>query len=362
MAQTVDALEYLAHPEKHPAPAVCVLFGDEPFLQRQALAKLRQQVVPSEDGEFSVAVLAGDEIELREVFDELSTGSLFGGGQRLVIVEEADDFVSRHRAALEQYVARPKRSAVLVLLVKTWPGTTRLAKAVVETGLPIECKCPPPARLAKWLVAWAKQQHQARLEPGAAEVLIEHVEPDLGLLDQELAKLASLAGTAGPITAELVDQAVGGWRAKTAWDLLDAALNGQTSEALIQLDRLLLSGEVPIALMGQVGASLRRMAAAVRLLEQAELTGRRSSLRQALEQAGVKPFVLAKAESQLRRLGRVRAGQLYHWLLEADLALKGTSSSPGRARLLLEEFVVRLSAPQSETQRPAAAHASGRRG
>src|SRR5208283_1177970 len=105
-------------------------------------------------------------------------------------------------------------------------------------------------------------------------------------------------------------------------------------------------GEVPIAFMGQLGASLRRMAAAVRLLEQAELTGRRGNLRQALEQAGVKPFVLSKAEGQLRRLGRPRAGQLYHWLLDADLALKGTSSSPTRARLLLEEFVVRLSAHQ----------------
>jgi DNA polymerase-3 subunit delta len=347
MSQPVDALEYIAHPEKHPAPAVCVLFGDEPFLQRQVLGKLRQQVVHNEDGEFSVAVLSGEEVELRVVLDELSTASLFGGGPRLVIVEDADDFVTRNRAALEQYVARPKRASVLVLVVKSWPGNTRLAKAVVESGMPVECKCPPPARLAKWLVAWARQQYQGRLEPGAADVLIEHVEPDLGLLDQELAKLASLAGEGGTITAELVDQAVGGWRAKTAWDLLDAALEGKTSEALIQLDRLLLSGEVPIALMGQVAASLRRLAAAVRLLEQAELTGRRSSLRQALEQAGVKPFVLAKTEGQLRRLGRARAAQLYHWLLDADLALKGTSSSPARARLLLEEFVVRLSAPQS---------------
>ena len=357
MAKPIDALDYIAHPEKHPAPAVCVLFGDEPFLQRQVLAKLRQQVVKSEDGEFSVALLDGDEVELRVVFDELSTASLFGGGQRLVIVEDADEFVTANRAALEQYVAKPKRGSVLVLVVKTWPANTRLAKAVVESGMPVECKCPPPAKLAKWLVAWSKQQHGAKLEPGAADVLIEHVEPDLGLLDQELAKLASLAGEGGSITPELVDQAVGGWRAKTAWDLLDAALDGKTSEALIQLDRLLLSGEVPIALMGQLGASLRRMAAAVRLLEQAELTGRRGNLRQALEQAGVKPFVLSKAEGQLRRLGRVRAAQLYHWLLEADLALKGTSSSPTRARLLLEEFVVRLSAHQ-----PAAANASGRRG
>ena len=62
-----------------------------------------------------------------------------------------------------------------------------------------------------------------------------------------------------------------------------------------------------------------------------------------LEQAGFKRFVLEKAERQLRQLGRARGGQLFQWLLEADLALKGASSSPPRARLVLEELIVRLS-------------------
>jgi hypothetical protein len=72
-------------------------------------------------------------------------------------------------------------------------------------------------------------------------------------------------------------------------------------------------------------------------------------LRQALERAGVKPFLIGKVEPQLRRLGRTRAGQLYRWLLEADLALKGSSSSPARARLVLEKLIVRIaSSPASQ--------------
>ena len=35
----------------------------------------------------------------------------------------------------------------------------------------------------------------------------------------------------------------------------DATLNGQTAEALAQLDRLLLAGEAPIALLGQVASN-----------------------------------------------------------------------------------------------------------
>ena len=67
------------------------------------------------------------------------------------------------------------------------------------------------------------------------------------------------------------------------------------------------------------------------------------TLTAALKEAGVKPFAVEKAERQLRQLGRPRAKQLYRWLLEADLALKGGRSSGLPQRLVLEEFIVRPS-------------------
>jgi DNA polymerase-3 subunit delta len=352
MPKPVDALDYLAHPAKHPPQGVVALFGDESFLKRQVLETLKSQVLSGADAEFSVSVFSGRETPMREVVDALSTRALFGGGQHLVIVEEADEFVSANRPSLEQYVTRSQSASILVLDVKTWPATTRLYKALAETGLQIECKFPPPAKVLKWLVSWAQRKHDARLEPSAAELLLETLEPELGLFDQELAKLAALAGSKEAISASMVHQVVGGWRAKTAWEMLDAALAGDSRTALVQLDHLLLSGEVPIALLGQISASLRRYAAATRLVEQAAATRRSITLRQALEQAGMKPFLLGKAEGQLRQLGRDRASQLYHWLLEADLALKGSSSSPLRSRLVLEELIVRISASISTRQKP----------
>ncbi len=134
--------------------------------------------------------------------------------------------------------------------------------------------------------------------------------------------------------------------------MIEAALDGNAAEALVQLDRLLLAGEEPIAIFAMMSGSLRRLAAATRIIEQAETERRRISLPDALREAGVSPkkFVLDKAERQLRQITRHRARHIYQWLLEADLALKGTSSSGDRARLVLEELIVRLSrqlAPKS---------------
>jgi DNA polymerase-3 subunit delta len=113
---------------------------------------------------------------------------------------------------------------------------------------------------------------------------------------------------------------------------------------MLQLDRILASGEQPVGLLGQISASLRRLAAATRLIIQAEAGRRRVSLGDALGQAGIRSFVLQKSERQLRLLGRQRGAQLYRWLLEADLDLKGDSAMP--PRLILERLIVRIASRQ----------------
>jgi DNA polymerase-3 subunit delta len=341
----IHALDYLAEKTHAAAPGCCVLFGDEPFLKGLLLAELRHEVLGEGEAEFGMTRFDGRNADWPSVSDELITVGLFGGGRRLVVVDDADDFVSDHRGQLEDVIGRTSRTGTLVLVVQSWPSNTRLAKQVAASGLAVECKSPPVARLIKWLSTLARDRHQARLEREAAESLVEIVGPELGLIDQELAKL-SAAANGQPIGSELVQQLVGGWKAKTAWDMLDAAVEGRTGEALVELDRLVLSGENPIAVMGQIAATLRRFAAATRIIEQTEASGGRANLRQALELAGVKSFVAQKSEAQLRKLGRQRAGRIYRWLLEADLALKGSSSAPARARTVLEQLVVRLGVPE----------------
>ncbi|MBN1588039.1 MAG: DNA polymerase III subunit delta [Pirellulales bacterium] len=346
MAKPIDALDYLAKPGQHPAVGVCVTFGDDPFLARQVLASLRAEVLGEEDAEFSLSTFEGRAAELGDVLGELATMAMFGGGRRLIVVDQADPFVTRYRAELEDYVARPSTAGVLVLQLKSFPSNTRLYKAVAASGLVVNTNAPPAGKLARWVTAWAKQAHQAKITSAAAETLIELVGPELGLLDQELAKMALSVAGGEPITPEVVGRMVGSWRAKTTWDMLDAALAANVPEALAQLDRLLLAGETPIAILGQISASLRRLAAATRLVLKTEAAGRRPALGPALEQAGVKRFVLEKTQRQLRQLGRHRGARLYPALLQADLDLKGASSLA--PRLILERLILWLAAPQAK--------------
>ncbi len=354
---TLHAFDYLKEGSPGESSSVCVAFGDEAFLKRLVHAQIRQSVLGDADEDVPFATFEGQSAEWRDVFDELSTVSLFGGGRpRLVVVDQADEFVALHRGPLEDYVEKPRSSGVLVLDVGTWASNTRLYKAVDKHGVQIECRPPETARgkrkyldearVRTWLVERAKLQHDVSLTAQAAELLLELEGPELGLLDQDLAKLSLFAGAGGKVTPEMVRDQVGGWRTRTTWDLIDAAADGDAGEALLQLQRLLVAGEHPVALFGQIAWSLRRFASAARIFEQAEKDGQRIRIRDALEAAGFRKWpqeAMNNAERQLKQLGRERAGRLYRWLLDADLALKGSHSNPERARYVLEELFLRMS-------------------
>ncbi|MDZ4819972.1 MAG: DNA polymerase III subunit delta [Planctomycetota bacterium] len=361
MAKTaaLTGLKYLSEPDKHPAAAVCVVYGDEPFLKRMVLDQLRTQIAPDDDADFSFSVKSGELIEQpREIFDELRTVALFGG-RRVVLIEGADKLVTDFRSKFEDYVDRPSSSGLLILEVKTWPATTRLYKAVDKTGLQIECKTPSISELSKWIRTRCKKEHGVEFEPAALDRLLDIIGPDMGRLDSETAKLAPLVfasaektgGTAksgGKITPELVDQHVGGWQTVKAWAMIDLALEGKTAAALKEFDRLVLSGEEPIALLAMTAGSMRKLAAATRWIEDAEASGRSLGLRQALELAGIPkwPDAIQRAERQLMHLGRHRAGPLFRRVLEADLSLKGSHSAKNRTRLVMEELILSFHPPR----------------
>lgn len=345
----MHALDLLSAAAEIPSVHLVTLVGDDSFLQRYALQTLRSHFLSAGDGEYSFSRWEGANAAARDVLDEIATVGLFGNGTRLASISEADSFISRHRQELEKFAQSSPGTGILVLEVKSLPSNTRLYKLAQKHGLLVECATPPANRLKSWMMSWAKEAHGISLERAAADLLLELVGPAMGLLDQEIAKLALLATPKKTVSDKLVQEVVGGWRSKTVWQLLDAALDGNTNEAIEQVDRLILGGESPIGILAQIASSLRRLSSATVLISESEAAGLRMPLRSALQQSGVKPFVLAKSESQLRRLGRDRGLMLSSWLLETDLALKGTSSTPTRSRLALEQLLVRLAVPTGKS-------------
>ncbi|HWL10861.1 MAG TPA: DNA polymerase III subunit delta, partial [Planctomicrobium sp.] len=303
-------------------------------LKSASLTLLCQQVLGA-TGEDAIGLtkFSAKDLDFRTVRDELQMVSMFSD-RKLVVVEDADDFISTYRSQLEGYAEKPSRKSVLVLDVKSWRKNTRLAKKIDADGLELECTELKEGPLKKWLIQQAKEVYEKTLLQDAAELLPTLAGNGLGLLDQELSKLTSYVGDRQQITAEDVRTLVGGWKAETTWSMVDAIRDGNAGEAIACLNKLLYAGEPGPKILGGLNYVFRKVALAT------EQSRRGSSLTQALKDNGVFPRDVGTMENYLRRIRRPRAEAILETLAKADYGLKGGSRLP--EQLQLEQLVLWL--------------------
>lgn len=325
---------WLKDPTAKPIGPLVALYGSERFFKQRTIQTLIQTVLGGEDPELSLTRFAGATVDYSTVLEELRTVSMFGD-RRLVVVDDADEFVKNARPQLEKYLEKPVRKSILVLILNSFPSNTRLFKKVAESGLPLECVSPKPWELPKWLTSYAKETYDKQLTQDAAQTLVELAGTDLSQLDQELNKLTTYVGDKPRIDAAAVTKLVGGWKAETTWGMLDAVRDGKLAEALHLLDKLMFSGEHPLKLLGGVNYQFRPLG------QVTEATRQGQSLSHAISGAGVRPQAAEGMAAYLKRIGRPRAEQMLTWLLTADRELKGGSHLPDR--LIMERLLAQLS-------------------
>ncbi|MDO5308539.1 MAG: DNA polymerase III subunit delta [Planctomycetia bacterium] len=337
----IPAIDLIENPQKYDIPPVCVLVGEETFLRFHAFQAIRNLVLTDRGSEFSLTRIDTSLAPtFPQVIAEVSTLIMFGEGRRLVTLDPADQFVSQNKDKLEVYVDNPSSSGVLVLQVSSFPSNLRLYKKLDKVGMIVDCKPLPTKSIPKWLVAWAARAYNIKLASETAALLVELVGDSLGALDQELAKLNILANGRA-IDRQLIEANVRNTRQRKAWDLVDLALDGNTSAALRLLRQLYAEGENPVGLLAQITTSLRRIASAVEYINESPMP---PTVNSALARVGVPSFVLGKTAAQLNKLGPRRARTLIQTIVQTDVDLKGGSKADPKE--VLERFIVKISAPQ----------------
>ncbi len=214
---------------------VYALIGEDAFLQLQKIDALLRQLGPDAQRIDS----DGEQAELADVFDELRSFAMFGGS-KILIMRNADAFLSRFREQLENYVANPSSGSTLVLRLSSLPANQRIYKAIAKIGGIEVCKPPKPYDLPKWIVNHAKAAHQVAVVPDAANLLADLIGGDLGRLDCELAKLA-IQAQGGRITPDDIAGSVVFQRDQEMWDMTNALASGSPAEAVRRWRQLLQS-------------------------------------------------------------------------------------------------------------------------
>ncbi len=311
---------------------VYAVVGQDQFRKRNTIVAICDEWAKSDGIDKRPSRYEGSKSELAVVLDDVRTYSLLGG-VRLVIVDDADTFITRHRASLEKYCTEPVDSGVLILECSSMPSNTRLYKAIAKTGQMIKCDPLKGQALQAWMVQHCRDAYGKQLDRQAAWRLADLVGQSLGSLDAELSKLSIFVGSRPAITPKDVEELVGRLREEDIFGITDAMASGDTAAALTKWEKVLATDRAgPARAVGGLAWGFRKL---LDLKLQSESGVPMGSL---ARQAFTTPDVLQ------RRLARHNVAELQDnlvALLKADVASKNGLSTASSA---IQQFIVTQSA------------------
>ena len=310
-----------SRPSLDAATRLAVLSGPEQMLKTELLRGLRK-ALEAEQGEVETIVYDGKATELADVLDELRSYGLMQQ-HKIVVVDDADQFVSVHREALARYAASPVDTATLVFRSVRW-NRGKLDKLIEQAGAIIKCEPLTAPAARDWLIDRAEREHGRKLARDAADLLVAKMGTALGRLDGELAKLAVLVGDADAIDRSLVEQVVGRGSDEEAWAVQEALLKamldssrGGAGGPVAQLHEIVDVAGQPDVLVGYFVADLMRKLHMALLMRRKRTPD--GAILRTLNVFGSRQTLFMEA---LRRLDEDASGRLFDRIVELDRRAK----------------------------------------
>lgn len=311
----------------YPAAAV-LIFGNEEYIVSTVRNSLRKQYSAQHEDAERVHLNAKD--YRAGDLAQATSPSLFGG-EKLVEITNVSQMSEDFLKDTLNYLESPEEETMVIL---HHSGGNRGKKLVdvfraSRKYLLVEAK-PLKTDADKTSFVhyefWAKEK---KIEPKAVRLLIAAAGSDIS----ELASACQQLIEDGPetITEEVVDTYYGGRTEVTAFKVSDAAVSGDSKQALRLLRHALDTGTEAIPLLGALSMRMRNIA---------RVHGSRGNAQGLAAELKLAPWQVEQAQRDSRRYSEHDIALILRILADADAQLKGESQTPLYA---LEKAVLTMS-------------------
>jgi DNA polymerase III subunit delta len=317
-------------------PAYLLTGTDRPKIGR-ALRRLRSRF-----GDEAVELVSADSASGEDVAAGLNSLGLFGAG-RLVVVHGVERWKKRDVEALDGYLTDPVGGTVLALVAEEAPKDDSLGKLVARRGGEVLAyDIPKPKDPSVW-VRSEFARIGAQVTDDAARRLVEVAGDEIGLLEQEVEKLATWANgeRIGPREVEGLAVPV---HEPPTWALSDAWGARDVGEVLAACEAELEKGVEPFLIAVRLAAQVS-LVRAVQALANDGLGARDIGSRLKKHE-----FRIRKALGHAQRYSRDELDAAIVRLAALDAALKGASRVSNE--LELERALIEITAAREPAPAP----------
>lgn len=247
-----------------------------------------------------------------------------------------DTITDEHEPVLSAYIGNPALHSIVIFIADELNGVRKMGKFLRDKTTAVEFTRLDDRQLSEMARSKFTEAGAEIAEP-ALRQLIGLVGQDVRRLTNEVNKLIAAAMPRKVITSELIAALVPNSRELTNFELTDHLVAGRRTEALTTLKKILDDGAEPVALMGLISYSYRR------LLMAKDLMSRGADRREVTSAAKVfqnqEPFLTAARRADMKSLTHA-----IKRLAQTDLAIKSSlgGSGAGGARMQIEMLVCEL--------------------
>ena len=252
---------WLRQIEQGEVTPVVLLYGPDPFLIEEAVARLTRLVCPDS----ALLSMSREVFETREAGPEGIVRAAetlpWGASRRLVVARGVEALGTKQAEPLVEYLRAPNPSTVFVLCVLQPLAPSHWLLKAVPAASVVEL----PQLAGRALAAWLRSRASAEgleVSDEAAQLLITLVGDDPAALAGEVVKAAIGGGEQNRrVGVAEVRAVVGEHRSREVFELTRAVEQKDAGVALPLLERLLSAGEEPMRILAILSGQARRQAA-----------------------------------------------------------------------------------------------------
>jgi len=305
--------------------------GAESLLADRAIS----QVIATKAGA-QTSIFSADELEVGFITDSLAP-SLFGDA-RVVVIKDLQDLTAECSDEVVSYLENQDENLTLVL----WHKGGVKGKALID-----KIKKLNPEIIAADLLKKESEKSdfvraefkrlERKISVEGVNALVDSLGSDLRELSAACSQLASDVALQKVIDEDDVARYQMGRVESTGFDVADAALEGKTAIALINLRNALATGTDPVLIVSALASSLRTLAKVSGASRSAKSFELASTL-------AIAPWQIDKARRQLTGWSERGLVKAVVAIAAADADIKGAASDPIYA---LEQAIMTVSAAKS---------------
>ncbi|MDH3271721.1 MAG: DNA polymerase III subunit delta [Gemmatimonadota bacterium] len=230
---------------------VFYLHGEDHFRKEAAVRALVEAHVDPATKDFNYDPLRGTEVDGERLASVLATPPMMAEW-RVVVLREVEGLASTKKAREELVrIAQSPPPGLAFIMSCTVPSGSKAKfyRELAKHARSVEFKAISDADVPGWLMARAKKLHEKELAVDAARALGAAIGTDLGVLSQELEKLAQFVGDRSVIATADIEAAGTKLPSQDRWGWFDLVGDRRFEEARRALPVLLGQAETGVGLV-----------------------------------------------------------------------------------------------------------------